>query len=255
MNFSANLSMLFEEYPFGERFKAAANANINEVEFWFPFHHGGERLVDLAEEAGVKVVMFNIDPGDIEAGEWGTMGVSGREEHFMQSLEDALNLAEKFDCHIIHLLAGRIPEGSIVNECWDTVYSNMDWALKQIPENMTYVMEALNPIDMPGYLLEHPRVVRKFLTELDNPSVRQLYDLYHAYCVEDDIMHVLRTEMDLVAHFQIADFPGRHQPGTGRIRFNEIFESIQDNGFQGYIGLEYRPLGTSEESLSWLEKY
>ena len=84
--------------------------------------------------------------------------------------------------------------------------------------------------------------------------MRQLYDLYHAYCVEDDVMHVLSTEMDLVAHLQIADFPGRHQPGTGRICFDEIFKSIQGNGFQGYIGLEYRPLGTSEESLSWLKK-
>lgn len=255
MNFSANLSMLFTEYPFPERFKAAAQAGFNRVEFWFPYQHGGMELVNLVNETGLSVIMFNIDPGDIEGGEWGTMCISGREGHFKRSLDDALKLAEKFDCRVLHLLAGKKSPDVNIRECWENIRSNLEWALKQIPENMTYVIEALNPIDMPGYVFGHPQEVRNFLVELDNPSVRQLYDLYHAYCVDDDVLNTLRSNMDLIAHIQIADFPGRHQPGTGRMPFDHIFASIQENGFQGTIGLEYQPLGPSEESLSWIGKY
>jgi hydroxypyruvate isomerase len=165
----------------------------------------------------------------------------------------SIGLADHFRCSLLHLLAGRIPEAITREKCWETAFENLLWASQQSPAEATLVVEAINPHDMPGFILPKPADALSLVKQINHPSIRLLYDIYHAYRVGEDVMRTLRQERDWIAHIQIADHPGRHQPGTGEIPFEAIFNTLQEIDYPGYIGLEYRPSGSTKASLSWLQ--
>lgn len=252
LQFSANLSMLFTEHPFQKRFAAAAASGFEAVEFWFPFDHGGKELLDIAADAGVQVVLFNLNPGDLDAEEWGTVGIPGREEYFRHSLDAALQMAEAFGCRRLNALAGRVPEGISREACLETARQNLRWAVESLPPGIKLVVEALNEYDMPRYLLPNPEEAATLVREINHPALLLLYDVYHAKRVGIDILGFISENQELIGHVQIADVPGRHQPGTGRIPFPTFFEALEGVNYEGYIGLEYKPEGPTDESFAWL---
>jgi hydroxypyruvate isomerase len=252
MKFSANLSMLFTELPFSQRFAEAASCGFSAVEFWFPFDFGGRELIPVIQAAGVQVVLFNLDPGDTQQGEWGTLGIPDRERHFKQAFEQAVELALQMNCSKLNALAGVRPDSIEFKRCFEIMHQNLEWAAGQLPNGLTLLVEALNPIDKRGYLLPEPEKGLALLKDLDTPAVGLLFDIYHAYRVESDVFRILREDASRIGHIQIADSPERHQPGTGNIPFKRVFKAIQRAKYDGYIGLEYKPLGNTRESLKWL---
>jgi hydroxypyruvate isomerase len=255
MKFSANLSMLFKEYSFNERFTKAASLGFEAVEFWFPFQEGGRDLLSIAREAGTQVILFNNDPGDVDKGEWGTLSIPGRQNHFRYSFEMALSLAFEFSCPRLHLVAGRLPKDTSYEKAWDVALVNLDWAIKQADSEITLVVECLNPYDMPSFFLSSPQKAFDLVKHCNHPRVRVLYDIYHAYRVGDDILARIENDLHLIEHIQIADYPGRHQPGTGKINFPAIFSLLNDKNYSGHVGLEYLPNGNTEDSFGWMENF
>jgi hydroxypyruvate isomerase len=255
VKFSLNLSMLFQEVPFPLRFAEAVKSGFPAVEFWFPYHYGGTDLIPFIQESGAKVVLFNLDPGDTSRGDWGTLGVPGMETNYKKAFEQALRMAELLGCTRLNGLAGMKPQDFEREECYDTLLNNLAWTVGQLPSGVTFLIEALNPFDKPGYLLSTPEDTFTLVQQFNHPAVRVQYDIYHAYRVGHDIFSTLRKDMDWIGHIQIADSPGRHQPGTGEIEFDPIFSQIQRAGYSGYIGLEYVPLGDTRNSLEWSNKW
>ena len=255
MKFSANLSMLFAELPFEKRFAEAVKYGFSAVEFWFPFEHGGKQLIPIIQEAGSHVVLFNLSPGDTRQGEWGTLGIPGREAHFKQAFEEAVGLAISLGCTKLNALAGMHPESVARDDCMDTIRRNLEWAATQLPTGIHLLIEALNPIDRPGYLLRTPEQCLELVHELANPSIRILYDIYHAQQVGSDIFRIIEEELGWVGHIQIADSPNRHEPGTGTIPFDRVFRAVEAAGYKGYIGLEYKPSGSTQDALKWCQPW
>lgn len=255
MKFSANLSMLFTELPFTDRFAEAARSGFSAVEFWFPFEKGGKELIPIIQEAGVQVVLFNLDPGDTSQAEWGTLGIPGKEAHFKQAFEQAVDLALFLGCKRLNALAGILPDSVELAYCLDTIHHNLEWAAAQLPKGINLLIEALNPFDKPGYLLPNPEYSLALVKEINNPSIRFLYDIYHAYQVGSDIFRTINEDLSWVGHIQIADSPNRHQPGTGKIPFDRVFRAIETARYEGYIGLEYQPLGSTSEALKWCQAW
>ncbi len=255
MKFSANLSILFTELPFVNRFAEAARSGFSAVEFWFPFQNGGKDLIPIIQDAAVQVVLFDLDPGDIGRGAWGTLGIPGQETHFRQSFDQAVDLALQLGCRRLNALAGMLPDSIGQNNCIDTICHNLEWAAGQLPSEIILLIEALNPIDKPGYLLPTPEISLAIVKEIDSPRIGILYDIYHAYQVGSDIFSIIRKDLSWVGHIQIADSPNRHQPGTGKIPFDRVFREIEMAKYEGYVGLEYQPLGTTNEALKWCQAW
>jgi hydroxypyruvate isomerase len=255
MQFSANLSMLFTEYPFFERFEEAAACGFSAVEFWFPFKYGGKDLLPIIQSSGVQVVLFNLDPGNIQQGEWGTLGIPGRKDHFKWAFEKAVDLALLLNCRRLNALAGVRP--TFVNsECFfDQIRENLNWAAGQLSDGMQLVLETLNPFDNPGYILTRPEQTLELVREINNPAIAMLLDIYHTSRVGVDIVNLIYDASQWIKHIQIADSPERHQPGTGTIPFKQVFDAIQKIGYEGYIGLEYKPLGSTRETLDWRQAW
>jgi hydroxypyruvate isomerase len=255
MKFSVNLSMLFAELPFERRFAEAAKCGFSAVEFWFPLEHGGKRLIPIIREAGSQVVLFNLSPGDTRQGEWGTLGIPGREAHFKQAFEQAVDLAVSLGCTKLNALAGIRPESVAWDDCIDAIRRNLEWAATQLPIGIQLLIEALNPIDRSGYLLRTPEQGLELVHELANPSIGLLYDIYHAHQVGSDIIRIIEEELGWLGHIQIADSPNRHEPGTGTIPFDRVFRAVETAGYKGYIGLEYKPSGSTRDALKWCQEW
>jgi hydroxypyruvate isomerase len=255
MRFAANLSMLFTEYPFINRFAEAADCGFSAVEFWFPFQYGGIELLPVIQSAGLQVALFNLDPGETGEGDWGTLGIPGREDHFKRSFEQAIELAILMDCKRLNALAGMKPASIDSERCLDQIRQNLCWAAGQVSEGMHIVLEALNPFDKPGYLIPSPNLALDLVREINHPAIGLLLDVYHACRVNGDIIHLLSEGSHWIKHIQIADAPDRHQPGTGVIQFERVFEAIQKINYEGYIGLEYIPLGTTREAIQWRQMW
>lgn len=255
MKFSASLSMLFTEIPFQQRFSEAAGCGFSFVEFWFPFEYGGRELAPVIRGAGVQTALFNLHPGDISQGDWGLIGVPGREDQFKAAVSQAVELAVLLGCKNLNALAGIRPLGLDIEVCYETIRRNLAWVTGQLPDGVTVVLEALNPGDKPGYILSSPYRALSLIKEIDSPKVKLLYDLYHAAVVGCDLMKIIHDEIRWVGHIQVADCPGRHEPGTGEIRFQRLFPAIEESGYEGYVGLEYKPSVSTHDSLTWLQKW
>lgn len=253
--FAANLSMLFNEADFLDRFRLASDAGFRGVEYLFPYAWSTEELKQALDANGLTQVLFNLPPGDWDAGERGIACLPDRVEEFRAGVDEAIRYADALGCQQINCLAGLLPVGSSEDEAWDTLISNVGYAAQKLGDaGITLCLEAINSrVDMPGFFLDTSARVMQVIEEVDADNVRLQYDVYHMQIMEGDLIRTMECLLPWIAHIQIADNPGRNQPGTGEINFSRLFEAIDSMGYRGWIGAEYRPAGSTSASLDWFQ--
>ncbi|WP_205745614.1 hydroxypyruvate isomerase family protein [Egibacter rhizosphaerae] len=259
-----NISTLFTELPFEHRVGAAAEAGFDEVEVWWPFDRPdpGDRAVDTfvtrCREEGVGLAALNLDGGDLTAGERGLVSLPGEESRFRANLPVAVELAERLGCRVLHALYGNRVLG-VDPAAQDEIATERLTLAARAAERIgaRVVVESLNPTDNPHYPL---RTATDVCTVLDRVAAATgarlawLCDLYHVQRGEGDLITTIRRHADRIGHVQVADAPGRGEPGTGEIAFERVLPELTRAGYEGRIGLEYRPSTTTEEGLAWLRQ-
>lgn len=258
-----NLSILFTELPLLQRPAAAAACGFVAVEFWWPFHESvpkGEQLRDLAEAleaASVSLVGLNFDAGDMAAGDRGLVSLPGEEKRLRENIEVAIEFAEPLGCRAFNALYGNRLEGADPLAQDELAIENLSYAATAAQRIGGMVLiETQNTADSPRYPLtraaEAVDVIERVERVSGTANLKLLADLYHLHRMGEDLAGTVTTFADRIGHVQIADDPGRHQPGTGEIDFAPALAALAEVGYQGYLGLEYRPLGPSAESFGWL---
>lgn len=253
LRFSANLSFLFLDRPFLERFEAAAACGFKGVEFHFPYDFPADEVRDAARRAGVEVVLFNFPPGDWAGGERGIACLPDRIAEFRDGVELAARYAEALDCPRLNCLAGRRPAACSETLIATTLVDNLRHAADALaPAGREVLTEPLNSRDTPGFYLDRTAPALALLAAAGRPNLRLQYDLYHAQVMEGDLARTLERHLPVIGHIQLADNPGRHEPGTGEINFPFLFRHLEAIGYDGWIGAEYVPSAASEASFGWL---
>jgi len=254
--FAANLSFLFADAPFPERFARAAAAGFAGVEYLFPYAWPAAEIAGWLGDAGLQQVLFNLPPGDWDAGERGIACLPGREAEFAAGVETALAYAQALDCRRVHCMAGLRPAGADEAELTATYVANLRHAAERFAGiGATVLIEPINSrIDMPGYWLDDVRRAVALLDLIDRPNVRLQLDLYHAQIIQGDLARTVEANIERIGHVQIADNPGRHEPGSGEINHPFLFALLDRLGYGGWIGCEYKPLTTTEAGLGWLPR-
>lgn len=248
LRFAANLSWLYTDLPFLDRFEAAARDGFTGVECLFPHEHPRAELAARLRNLGLELVLFNAAPGNWAAGERGLAGLPGREADFRASLNAALDLADALDCPRVHVMAGLCddtPEARA--RAWSTYEANLRWAAAQAcSAGCALTIEPINPRDMPGYLLTRAGEALALLENIDSAHLQLQLDLYHAQIVEGDVTMRLRQTLPTgrVGHLQIAAVPDRGEPDSGELHFPWVFEELRRLNWTGWIGCEYRPRAT-----------
>jgi hydroxypyruvate isomerase len=255
IRWSINISTLLKEYAFLDRFKAAADLGFGAVEFAWPADTDLNALVKAKESAGVKVALFNAD-GDLTMGERGYLGNPSRADYIRANFRQALDLAKVLECPLIHVLGGNIVSGiERYEQLAEAARIQRELCTMASASGAMITLEAMNRWDAPRYLFS---TTAQALEQIDRVGSRRLklqYDVYHMQRMEGNITTTLQTHIGQIAHIQIADVPGRNQPGTGELNFPYIFEHIESLDYAGYIGLEYiAPGGNTEAALNWLPR-
>jgi len=250
--FAANLSFLFGEHPFLDRFAAAAEAGFTAVEYMFPYEHPAADVRARLEDAGLEQALFNLPAGDWAGGDRGLAADPARVDEFRAGVGRALEYAEALRCPRLNCLAGLRLEGV---QQWDVLVDNVGWAAGRLAaEGRTLLVEHVNDKDVAGFLLPTTRDVVRLLDEVGDPGIRLQFDVYHAQRMEGDLVNRFRALQERIGHVQIADNPGRHQPGTGEIDFPFVLAQIDASGYEGLVGLEYVPEPDTLASLAWLAR-
>jgi hydroxypyruvate isomerase len=255
MRFSANVSILFKEAPFLERFGRAAEAGFSAVEFWWPGHEADLGEVERAvSDAGLDVALSNFDAGDMAAGDRGLVSDPERQHLFRENVPVALDLARSLGCERMNVLVGHEIPGLDREEQLALARENVRFAAQKAEAaNVTVMVEAVNTFENGPYLLPTTRAAAAFIDTVDRPNVRLQYDAYHMQRMEGNLVATITEHADRIAHIQVADSPGRGEPGTGEINYPFVLDAIDALGYDGWIGLEYNPTTpTTEESLGWM---
>lgn len=256
---AANLSMLFTEHDFLDRFAAAAATGFQGVEYLFPYAYSTEDLRAALDSPGLSQVLFNLPPGDWDAGERGLTSLPGREAEFRDSVAEALHYAEALDCPRVHAMAGLLPENADETTraaYWETYISNLRYAASEFSKKgKTLLVEPINPRDMPRFLLNTQAQARAVLEQVGAKNLRVQFDLYHCQIVEGDLIRNLETQFANIGHVQIAGVPERHEPDRGEVNYPAILDRLEALGYEGWVGCEYRPAGATAAGLSWGQAY
>jgi len=254
--FAANLSFLFGEEPFLERFAAARRAGFGAVEYMFPYEEEPDAIRDRLQDAGLEQVLFNLPAGDWDGGDRGTACDPERVEEFRTGVERALEYARVLGVERINCLAGLRREELPLEEQWRVLVENVRFAAEALAaEGRTLLVEQVNTYDVPGFLVPTTSEAVRLLDEVGANNLRLQFDFYHAQKMEGNLCERFDGLRERIAHVQVADNPGRHQPGTGEIDYAYVFEHIDRSGYDGWVGLEYAPEGDTLSSLEWLERY
>lgn len=254
--FSANLTMLFTELPFLERFAAAREAGFTAVEFLFPYDHAPARLAGLLKEHNLSQVLFNLPAGDWAAGDRGIAVDPSWAEEFRAGVAKAVTYAKALGTPRLNCLAGKAPQGVAEEVLRRTLVENLRFAADELAkEGLVLLVEFINLKDIPGFYLHTSAQTLELIAEANRPNLFMQYDVYHAQREEGELAATLRAHMPRIGHIQIADTPGRHQPGTGEINYPFLFDEIDRLGYAGYVGLEYVPEPDTLASLAWMKKY
>ena len=255
-NFAANLSMMFNEVDFLDRFAAAARAGFKGVEFLFPYAFEKGALAARLQEHGLTQALFNGPPGDWDAGNRGLACLPDRVSEFRDGIGLALDYARALDCPRVHLMAGLVPEGLALETLRETYVENLRYAATQAAETgITLLIEPINSRDMPGYFLNTIEQALEILDTVDADNLRLQFDIYHRQIMGGDLAPTIERVLPRIAHMQLADTPGRHEPGTGEINYPFLFDWIDRLGYDGWIGCEYVPAGRTEDGLAWARPY
>ncbi len=257
--FAANLSFLYNEHAFMDRFAAAAADGFRAVEFLFPYAHDRLEVAQRLADLGLKQVLFNAPPGDFDAGERGIACLPGRQADFRRAwLEQALPYAQALRCPRVHVMAGLVPAGSDRPALHATYVANLAWAAQQAAAVAVDVLiEPINPRDMPGYFLNRQEQAHAIRAEVGAPNLKVQMDLYHCQIVEGDVAMKLRQYLPAggVGHLQIAGVPERHEPSMGELHYPYLLALIDALGYRGHIGCEYRPQSSTSAGLGWFQPY
>ncbi len=254
--FAANLTMLFNEVPFPERFAAAADAGFDAVEFLFPYDHPREDVAAWLKAQGQTNVLFNLPPGDWSAGERGIACLPGREAEFRVGVETALSYAEALGTTRLHVMAGLLPEGADRSEYLAVYEANLRHAAQRLASRgLTLLIEPINGRDMPGYLLQTQAQAHAIRERLALPNLKVQMDLYHAQIMEGDLSTLMRRHLDGIGHVQVAGVPARHEPNEGELNADHLYSLLDEMGYTGWIGCEYRPKAGTVAGLGWLAAY
>ena len=254
--FCANLSMMFNEVPFLDRFAAASKAGFQAVEYLFPYEHPAAELRKRLDDNGLRQVLFNMPPGDWGGGERGMASLPGRVADFRDSVKRALDYAGALGCDLMHCMAGIVPSGVARDTAASVYAANLAWATEQAhPRGVKIVIEPINQRDMPGYFLASQAQGAAVVAAIGGDRLGLQFDLYHCQISEGDITKRMELHMPVIAHMQIADVPARNEPGTGEIGWDYVFRRIDELGFKGWIGCEYRPAGETVAGLTWRRRY
>jgi hydroxypyruvate isomerase len=253
--YAANLSMLWPELDVYDRFAAAAAAGFSRVEILFVHALDHARIADLLAQHQLELVLFDPAPGNWEAGERGLLSLPGRETDFLESIENALEAAKKFGTRRLNAIAGVLPPHVNREDGERTAISNLRKAAPIAESAGVYLLvENINTTDMPGYFADTAERAAALVQAVDRPNVRLQLDQYHVGMMGGDPRDELRRYRDIVEHVQIADVPGRHEPGSGHQPIQEFLALLDEVGYAGAVGLEYRPSTTTEEALAWLPR-
>lgn len=256
--FAANLTMLFQEKPFLERFAAAREAGFDAVEYMFPYPYSPEELQGQLQQHGLRQVLFNLPAGDWEAGERGIAVLQGRQEEFRQGVTRALTYVEALrqggQPPLVNCLVGKLPRGADEGEARRVLVENLRHAAAELKKvGVTLLVEPINPHDIPGFSLRTPDQAAALIDEVGADNMQIQYDLYHQQRTEGQLLETFRRLQDRIGHVQLADVPGRHQPGTGEINYPFVLKALDGDGYTGYVGLEYIPEGDTVSSLGWMK--
>lgn len=253
LRFAANLSTLFQEVAFVERFARAHAAGFRYVEFQFPYESDAQVLQNELKAHEQQVVLFNLPPGDWAKGDRGISIFADRRDDFRASVELAIEYGQALNCQRFHCMAGIRPEGLPEQEAWHIYEENVRYASDKLASHDSILLiEPINRSDMPGYFLSDVRLAHEALATWNLPNVRLQFDFYHVQRMHGELIGHFQSCQDWIGHVQIADNPGRHQPGTGEINFSNIFTFLENEGYNGFIGLEYIPDGQTEHSFTWM---
>jgi 2-dehydrotetronate isomerase len=252
--FNANLSWLFQEIPFFDRFEAAANAGFRGIEILFPYDQPAHEIRTALQAQSQEMVLFNAPPGNFAAGERGLAAIPGREREFRDTFDQALAYSETLSCKRIHVMSGIAKEVD-QREAHRTFLVNLAYALEKIGNSgLSILIEPINMRDIPGYFLTTAEQADNILQELSHPALRIQFDWYHAQIMGGDLSRRTEKYFSKIGHFQLAGVPDRAEPDRGEVNYSHLFSLVDTLGYEGWIGCEYRPKGRTEDGLGWLPK-
>ena len=253
---AANLSMMFNEVPFLDRFAAARKADFSGVEFLFPYEHPAAELRKRLDGEGLTQALFNMPPGDWGKGERGLASIPGRQAEFRDGVKQALDYAEALGCKLVHAMAGIVPAGVSQVTAASVYAANLAWAAEQAqPRGVKLIIEPINHRDMPGYFLNTEAQGAAVVEAIGHDRLALQFDVYHCQTTEGDITKRMEQFMPVIAHMQIADVPARNEPGTGEIGWKFVFRRMDELGYKGWVGCEYRPAGDTVAGLKWRQEF
>jgi len=252
--FAANLTMLFTELPFMERFAAARAAGFDSVEYLFPYAYPKEQLAQALRGNGLKQVLHNLPAGDWDAGERGIACHPDRVAEFRAGVARAIEYATALGCPQVNCLAGKLPAGVTREQAHATFVGNLAFAASALKEaGIRLLIEPINHFDIPGFFLTRTDQALAILDEVGSDNLFIQYDIYHAQRMEGELGATLQKNLARIGHIQLADNPGRNEPGTGEINYSWLFRHIDAIGYRGTIGCEYKPKTTTAEGLGWIK--
>lgn len=254
--FNANLSMMFQEVDFLDRFEAAAKAGFKGVEYLFPYDFEVDQLVELLNKNNLKQVLHNLPAGDWGAGDRGLGVLPDRVGEFQESVGRAIEYAKSLGNTQVNMLSGIAPQGVDADVLNKTFIDNASFAASELAKNgIRLVIEPINTRDMPGFFLCGTQQGLDMISATGSDNIQLQYDIYHMQIMEGDLAPTIKKNLSSIGHIQLADTPGRHEPGTGEINYPFLFDFLDQIGYGGWIGCEYIPATKTEDSLGWFAPY
>ena len=252
---AANLSMLFTEVEFPRRFELARETGFTGVEYWFPYDYSPRELAQLLRENRLEQVLFNLPAGDWTAGERGIALLPERVAEFRDGVCRARDLALRLGCRQLNCLVGIAPPGSDLDEVRRTLLANLRFAAERLDEGgIRLLVEPLNTRDVPGFYLHHSADALALIDAAGHPNIALQYDVYHMQIMEGDLCRRIAEHITRIGHIQIADNPGRHEPGSGEINYAFLLPWLDRAGYAGWVGCEYLPVGDTRAGLRWIDE-
>lgn len=253
---AANLSMLFTEHAFLDRFAAAAQAGFKAVEFLFPYAFEVKQLAEKLQENNLQLVLHNLPAGNWEAGERGIACHPDRVEEFRQGVDLAIAYARSLHVRQLNCLIGIPPAGVSAELAQATVIDNLRYAANKLQaEDIALLIEPINTFDIPGFFLSGTQQALELIRATNSSNIFVQYDIYHMQRMEGELINTIKANQPMIRHIQLADNPGRHEPGSGEINYRTIFAALDDMGYQGWLGCEYKPGNGTVAGLGWIQSH
>ncbi|NYT85382.1 2-oxo-tetronate isomerase [Pollutimonas harenae] len=251
--FAANITMMFNEVPFPDRFEAAREAGFDAVEFLFPYEYSTSDLAARLADHQLKNALFNLPPGDWAAGERGIASLPGRDDEFRRSVDQAIAYAQALGTPSVHVMAGLIPDAAQKQQYHDIFLTRLEYAAAQCAlHGITVLIEPINSRDMPHYFLSRQDQAHAIVDQVAAANLKVQMDFYHVQIMEGDIAMTFRKFQPNVGHIQIAGVPDRHEPDTGEVNYTYLFKLLDELDYKGWVGCEYRPAKGTLDGLGWL---